>query len=173
MTESGKLSVPDYLRKPPREPTAAERAALGAVADALIPPKEGFGAPTEVRGFDRWLDRALAARADALETIFAAALPFAEIPSEERLAALREFSERDPEDFHLLSAVVAGAYLMIPEVRRAIGYPGQIPHPARFDEAAEQIMDGILDPVIDRGGIYTPAPRESAPAGAAPTEAES
>jgi hypothetical protein len=162
-TASGKLSVPDHLRRPPREPTAAERAALGAVADALIPPKEGFGPPTAVPGFDRWLDRALAARSDSLEAVLAAALPFAELPAAERLPALEEYSEADPEGFHLLSAIVAGAYLMIPEVRRAIGYPGQVSHPARFDEAAEQIMDGILDPVIERGAAYTPAPRDPAP----------
>jgi hypothetical protein len=159
---SGKLSVPDHLRRPPREPSAAERAALAAVADALIPPKDGFGPPSEVRGFERWLDRALAARSDALETIYAAALPFAEVPATERRAALKDYSERDPEGFHLLSSIVAGAYLMIPEVRKAIGYPGQVSHPARFDEAAEQIMDGILDPVIARGPAYTPAPPKSA-----------
>jgi hypothetical protein len=50
------------------------------------------------------------------------------------------------------------AYLMIPEVRTAIGYPGQRRHHPQFDEAANQITDGILDPVVERGPVYTPVP---------------
>jgi hypothetical protein len=157
MTRSGRLSVPDYARKPPRRPSAEERAALGAVADALIPPHGEFDSPSRVPGFDRWLERALAARSDALEEVFAAALPIVALASAERRGALEEYSREDPAGFHLLSSVVAGAYLMIPEVRKAIGYPGQRRHPAQFDEAANQIMDGILDPVIERGPAYTSA----------------
>jgi hypothetical protein len=157
VTDSGKLSVPDYVRTPPRELSDEERAALGAVADALIPPRGEFGPPSRVRGFDRWLERALAARSDALEEVVAAALPFAALAPEERLGALARYSREDPAGFHLLSSVLAGAYLMIPEVRKAIGYPGQRKHPPQFDEAANQIMDGILDPVIERGPAYTPA----------------
>ena len=160
-TAAGKLSVPDYLRKPPRQPTEEERAALGAVADALIPPHGEFDSPSRVPGFDRWLDRALAARSDAIEEVIAAALRFAAVAPEERRAALEAYAEAEPAAFHTLSSVVAGAYLMIPEVREAIGYPGQRKHPPRFDEAAEQIMDGILDPVIDRGPAYMPAPTEA------------
>jgi hypothetical protein len=156
LTATGKRSVPAYSPRPPRELTATERAALGVVADALIPPWEGFESPSRVPGFDRWLDRALAARGDAIETVVDAALPFADLPAAERLPALEDFSVGEPEAFHLLSCVVAGAYLMIPEVRARIGYPGQRSHPPRFDEAAEQIMDGILDPVIERGPAYVP-----------------
>jgi hypothetical protein len=161
MTASGRLSVPDYLRRPPRELSDAERAALGEVADALIPPRGDFASPSKVPGFDQWLDRALAARSDALEEVVATALRFAAIAPEARLEALHAYSEVDPPGFHLLSSVVAGAYLMIPEVRAAIGYPGQRRHPAQFDEAASQIMDGILDPVIERGPAYTPAGTEA------------
>jgi hypothetical protein len=158
---SGKLSVPDYLRSPQRELGESERAALGGVADALIPPRGNFDSPSKVPGFDQWLDRALAARSDALEDVVATALRFAGIAPEERLAALEAYSELDPPGFHLLSSVVAGAYLMIPEVRAAIGYPGQRRHPPQFDEAAGQIMDGILDPVIERGPAYMPAGTET------------
>jgi len=51
--------------------------------------------------------------------------------------------------------VIAGAWLLIPAVRERIGYPGQRRDPARLEEAADQISDGILDPVIARGPIYT------------------
>lgn len=43
-----------------------------------------------------------------------------------------------------------------PAVRARIGYPGQRRDPARLEEAADQISDGILDPVLARGPIYTP-----------------
>jgi len=37
-----------------------------------------------------------------------------------------------------------------------IGYPGQQRDPAPVDEAANEI-DGLIDPVIERGPIYVPA----------------
>jgi hypothetical protein len=160
-TEAGKLSVPDYRRKPVTPPTAEERAALHRIADALIPPHGDFPSPSAVDGYDKWLDRALAARNDATGQIYADARRFDGVEDGELFAALRTFSEEEPERFHLLSTIVADGYLMIPAVRRAIGYPGQPAHPPRFDEAAGQIMDGILDPVLARGQVYTSAPRES------------
>ncbi len=69
---------------------------------------------------------------------------------------LRALHAEQPEQFQALSAVVAGAWLLIPAVRARIGYPGQRRDPARLEEAADQISDGILDPVLDRGRIYTP-----------------
>ena len=63
-------------------------------------------------------------------------------------------SEVSADRFEVLSGLLAAAYLLIPEVRTAIGYPGQANRPPRFDEAVEQVMSGILDPVIDRGPVY-------------------
>jgi predicted aconitase with swiveling domain len=71
---------------------------------------------------------------------------------------LRRLAETPGSGFEDLAGVIAGAYLLVPEVRRAAGYPGQAARPPRFDEAAEQIMDGILDPVIERGPIFRPTP---------------
>jgi len=70
-----------------------------------------------------------------------------------------------PRQFQALSAVVAGAWLLVPAVRARIGYPGQRRDPARLEEAADQISDGILDPVIARGAIYTAWPVSAAGAG--------
>ena len=156
---SGNPSVPPYRRKPIRALSESERAAFHAVADTLIPPNDPLPSPSELTGFDRWLDRALAARGDDLDVAAAAAESFADTPADGRYRALKEFSEADPDGFQVLSSVVAGAYLMVPAVRERIGYPGQRRHPPQFDEAANQIMDGILDPVIERGSIYTPADR--------------
>jgi hypothetical protein len=151
-------SVPRYATKPPRPLTEAEREALHRIADALIPAVGDRPAPSQLGGYDGWLDRALAARDDAFERVVACAVRVTARDPRTLHAALKRFDAEDPEGFHLLSSVLAGAYLMAPEVRRAIDYPGQRRHPPRFDEAADQIMDGILDPVIARGRFYTPAP---------------
>jgi hypothetical protein len=151
------LSVPPLRRRPEREPSPPERAALHAVADALIPPHGELPAPSALPGYDAWLDRALAARATDAEAALAVALRLAAPDDPDLRESLKSFAAAEPDAFHLLSSIVAGAYLMVPEVRAAIGYPGQRPHPPQFDEAALQIMDGILDPVIERGPVYTPA----------------
>lgn len=157
MSSSGNPSLPPYRRKPLRPLAGDERAALHRVADALIPATDMLPAPSRLDELDRWLDRALAAQGEALESILAAATALPDPGGPELDAALRRLSSDDPVAFHALSSTVAGAYLMVPAVRRQIGYPGQRRHPPQFDEAANQIMDGILDPVLERGSIYTPA----------------
>lgn len=139
-----------------RELTAAEREALVAVADVLC----GGGAlpaPSETRGYAEWLDRALEARADAFDEVVAAALSLDGLSAAGRREALRLMSTDQRPRFHALSSVVAGAWLLVPEIRSALGYPGQIAAPAAFDEAASQLETGILDPVIERGPIYREA----------------
>jgi hypothetical protein len=148
-----RLSVPPYQRTPPRELTTQERAALIAVADTLIAPSGDLSAPSRTPGYEQWLDRALAARRDMFDAITESAI---RLTSADTLpVAVRELARSGPAEFSALSSVLAGAYLMVPEVRQAIGYPGQERKHPRFDEAADEIMDGILDPVIQRGSIYT------------------
>jgi hypothetical protein len=158
MTLHLNVSVPAYTRKPPRELADGERRAFHRVVDALIPPTRDLPSPSRLANYDAWLDRALAARNDSFEAAVASAVLLSATHEADLVTALKQFSEVHTDAFHLLSSVVAGAYLMVPEVRAAIGYPGQRRHHPQFDEAANQIMDGILDPVIERGPVYTPAP---------------
>jgi hypothetical protein len=58
----------------------------------------------------------------------------------------------------VLSAVLAGAYLLVPEVKSAVGYPGQRRDPAGLEEAVDEISDGILDPVLERGHFFVATP---------------
>lgn len=149
-----RLSAPELPRRLPRELSSAERRALEEIADVLIPAKGELPKGSDAPGFQDAVDRALLARVDSFDAILAAAVTLASSPPGELDAAVRRFSEQDPVVFGALSSVLAGAYLTVPEVRQEIGYPGQERRFARFDEAAEQIMDGILDPVIERGPIY-------------------
>jgi hypothetical protein len=43
---------------------------------------------------------------------------------------------------------------MVPEIQAHVGYPGQGRHPAAPTQIADELGDGLLDPVIDRGPIY-------------------
>ena len=156
MAEEQRLSVPEYVRVPPRALTDRERAGMLAVADALVPESPAGPRPSQAADFLPWLDRALAARRDAFESVTSLAGELADVPEDRLLDELKRRSDEGDGAFVLLSGVLAGAYLLMPEVRRAIGYPGQAQRPPRFDEAAEQIMDGILDPVIERGPVYRP-----------------
>jgi hypothetical protein len=125
---------------------------LLAIADTLIAPSAGVPAPSAAPDYERWLLRALAARRDVFDDVVNAAVA---LHAEDDVgAAVRALAASDDARFGQLSTVVAGAYLMLPEVRRALGYPGQERKHAGFDEAAEEIMDGILDPVIERGPVF-------------------
>lgn len=150
-----RLSVPPKFTSP-RPLTTAEIGTLRAIADVLIPAAGGNPHATAEPDFDRWLLRAIDARADAFGDITAilARLDGAEPEAIDK--ELRTLHVKQPSQFQALSAVIAGAWLMVPAVRARIGYPGQRRDPARLEEAADQITDGILDAVIARGPIYTP-----------------
>ncbi|HET7119738.1 MAG TPA: hypothetical protein VFI17_00645 [Solirubrobacterales bacterium] len=154
MSQPVSSSAAPYRPVPPRPVGERERAGLMAVADALIPDGSAGPRPSALEGYPRWLDRALAARRDCFEQVVALAARLAECPAEDLEAELRRLAADPDSGFEQLSAVIAGAYLIDPGVREAIGYPGQAQRPPRFDEAVEQIMDGVLDPVIERGRIY-------------------
>jgi len=149
-----RLSVPPRFTAP-RPLTDTEIRTLRAIADVLIPASADNPAATSEPGFDGWLRRAADARADAFDVITAFLGQLDGAGPEAVDQALRALHADQPKRFQALSAVVAGAWLLIPEVRARIGYPGQRRDPARLEEAADQISDGILDPVIDRGPIYT------------------
>jgi hypothetical protein len=158
--EVGRLSVPRRHIVPPRPLTPRQHATLLAVADILIPGAGDDPKATAAPRYETWLERSLAARSESLAAL---SLILDELTREPRThleQGLRQLHAIDDGGFQLLSSVVAGAYLMIPEVRSLIGYPGQHPSPPRVDEAAEELSDGILDPVIRRGPIYVSAAGE-------------
>jgi hypothetical protein len=148
-----RLSVPRRVTTPPKELSQAQRATLHRVADQLVPAADGNPSATQAPGFDGWLDRCIAARRDAIDLLLSTLDQLAGADDLDR--ALRGLHADDAEGrFHLISSIVAGAYLAGDHIRRLIGYPGQFRQPARVDEAAEELADGILDPVLERGHIY-------------------
>jgi hypothetical protein len=153
MSQPLRLSVPDSPRRPPRPVSDEELRGLLAIADVLIPGTSDMPAASAAPKIDDWLGVALAARRDVFDEVLMLATSLGRLPSAMLSDELRRLSDAEPERFEPLSAVIAGAYLMVPEVRRAIGYPGQVRRFPPFDQAAEEITSGILDPVIERGII--------------------
>jgi hypothetical protein len=151
------LSVPRRLTAAAVAPSAAQRATLRQVADLLIPASGENPVATDAPDYDQWLDRCLAARADATSLLLDTLDQLAGLDDAALDSALRQLHAGDGEGrFHLLSSIVAGAYLAGDPIRALIGYPGQGREPARVDEAADELAEGILDPVLERGHIYVP-----------------
>lgn len=150
-----RLSVPAKFAAP-RPLTSAEVGTLRAIADVLIPASGDNPAATADPGFDECVGRAIDARADAFGVITAVLARLDGARPDAIDQALRALHADQPDHFQALSAVVAGAWLLSPAVRARIGYPGQRRDPARLEEAADEISDGILDPVLARGRVYTP-----------------
>jgi len=154
-TAPARLSVPPRFAAP-RPLTGHELTTLRAISDVLIPASGSNPAATSEPEFDACLSRALDARADAFEAITGVLGKLGGATTEVIGQTLRALHAEQPAVFQALSSVAAGAWLLAPTVRTRIGYPGQRRDPARLEEAADEISDGILDPVIARGSIYTP-----------------
>lgn len=157
-----RLSVPPRVRTTPRPLAAAEIAAFTAIADVLVPGTERDPAPSASAGWDDALLRSLAARADVFEQLLVVATGLAGSSAETIEAELRRLHAEDPDTFNPLSAVLAGAYFQLPVTLERLRYPGQKRNPPRLEEAVDQIMSGILDPVIARGQTYVPDGTEDA-----------
>jgi hypothetical protein len=152
------LSVPVPRTELPRELTADELSRLVALADALCGPSGRAEPPSRCAEFPEQLQIALATRSESFDGVLASAA--ASAGAVDLVAWLRDLHDSDQVAFQALSAVLGGAYLMVPSVREAVGYPGQRREPPRLEEAVDQIMDGILDPVLERGHFYVAPPEE-------------
>lgn len=155
-----RLSVPPRTTKPPRVITDDETAALLRIADCLIPESGENPKASDVEDFLPYLQLALAARADVFGHVLAAARSLDDVPDADLWTALRAMWTDDRTAFDQLSGVLAGAYFMTPRVKTLIGYPGQHRDAAGFEDAANELETGILDPVVERGPIYVSAAGE-------------
>lgn len=153
-TATRRLSVPVRDTRPPREITEVERATLLRIADCLIPAAGPNPAASDAEDYLKFLRLALAARADAFDAVMTAVAALAEVSGAELRAALKQMWATDKATFDPLSAIVAGAYFMTPQIMALIGYPGQHRDAAGLEDAANELETGILDPVLERGYIY-------------------
>jgi hypothetical protein len=134
---------------------AGQRATFAALADVLIPAAEGMPSASQADVAGRWLDAALAAVPEVSAPL---AVLLAEAAAADPAAAMARLQANNPLGFDLLSGIVAGAYFLNPEVRQAIGYPGQERVPIVPESPPDYEQDGLLASVNARGPIYRPTP---------------
>jgi hypothetical protein len=130
-----------------------QRQVFSSLADVLIPSAEGMPSATEAEVPTRFIDEAIGFRPD-LEAPFLRALEVAaELPATE---AVQVLNVEHTAAFDALGVLTSGAYFLNPVVKNLIGYPGQVPTPARedIDSYAE-----MLAAVVDRGPIFRPTVR--------------
>lgn len=153
MIDEARLSAPAPRLHPPRELTSLQLATAIRLADALCTgPEHPIARPSQCPEFPELLDLALATRSDVFWVLVGALDEAA--GNDEPEAWLRSLSAERSDVFVPLSAVLAGAYLMVPEVRAHVNYPGQGRNPAPYDQIVEELASGILDPVLERGPIH-------------------
>lgn len=123
-----RLSVPPKLVAP-RQLTDAEVGTLCAIADVLIPAVGDNPAATSEPDFDQWLARAADARADAFDDITAVLAQLEHAAPDTIDQTLRALHADQPRQFQALSAVVAGAWLLVRRCARGSDIPasGAIP----------------------------------------------
>jgi hypothetical protein len=135
-----------------------ERALFAAMADLLIPSGDNMPSASESGVAARWLDEVLRVRPDFGPALAAVISQARGVDPADALARLRS---TDPVGFGVLAEVVAGAYFLNPEVRKAIGYGGQLQVPIVAEDPPDYEQDGLLASVVARGSIYRPTPGRS------------
>ena len=138
------------------ELTPAHAGLLGRIADVLMTSTRGALVPTGLGDFAEWTRRAARARSRTMDPVVAA---LAAIDPGDVEGSLRRLESSAPADFELLASIAAGAYTMHPDVMAAVGYPEPRRAPVPFDQSAEELSSGILDPVLGIGlPLLRPAP---------------
>ncbi len=142
--------------------TAADRARFAAIADHLIPEAEGMPAASAVEVQNAGLDHVLSLRPELADSVLRGLRSGGE---EDGGAAAERLNREDPDAMGAIGLVASAAYYMHPEVRRRLGYPGQVQRPVTPAEEDDFRKGGLLQAVIDRGPIYRPTPEEGGAGG--------
>jgi hypothetical protein len=127
---------------------AAELTALRACADELIPAAHGMPAAGAI--VDSRVGFVLAARPDLVAPLRTALRPELGGDPLERLGRLGA----EPDQLAALQLTIVAGYYTDTDVRRRIGYPGQVAKPVDAYAFPDYVAEGLLDPVIERGPIW-------------------
>jgi hypothetical protein len=136
----------------------ALRDRLRAFADVLIPAAHDMPAASEVGVADRQLEVVLGARPDLAEPLARALQRVDPADHEGSLARLRE---EDRAAHEALLLTVVGGYYIDRDVRRRLGYTGQVPVEVRPEIIPNYVEEGLVEPLLARGPIYRPVPGAS------------
>jgi len=132
------------------------RERLARVADGLMPEADGMPAPSSVDIGGRQLDVVIGSRPD-LAGALRGALEAADDVTD-AIGWLEALRSENTVGYEALVTVVVAGYYMHPDVKRLLGYPGQVPQPVSVDGFPDYMNAGLLQRVYERGPIYRPTP---------------
>lgn len=131
--------------------TTAQRERLSVLADLLIPGFDRMRPASAADVSTKWVDVALAHRPDLyppLENALALTATAGDTG-----VSLERLSLEHPETFDGLTILVAGAYLMNPDVRSELGYRADdVRH---YTDDVDTYAD-MLERVVERGPMFRP-----------------
>jgi hypothetical protein len=131
-----------------------KRAWLISLADILIPAAEDMPAASSVEGYERILGKVLEIRPDLADGVRAVV---AMGQDDEPAKALSELEARERDAFDALGLALATAYYQSPDVRRRLGYPGQVATPIDPDATPDYEAGDLLGPVRAREPFFRDA----------------
>jgi hypothetical protein len=138
---SPRTTPPRAIPASPPELTDRQRGRLESFGNALIPPHGDLPGAGPAIAAGNALGRVLGSRPVLARPLLRAL--DGDVVDPHALAA------EDPQAWMALLTVVPGGYYLLPEVRAAIGYEGQVPRPVRPDNYPAYIADGLLDHLLD------------------------
>ena len=140
-----------------RQLTPELRQLFGEIADLLIPAYKNMPSATSVGVHQKLLDDVIGFRPDITEAFFRGLGAIKSGAISENINALYR---ADADAFGAISLAASGAYYMSPEVRAALGYPGQESLTYNPHATPDYLVDHLLERVARRGPIYRPTPTE-------------
>ena len=129
-----------------------DRQVYARLADQLIPEDPDLPSASQAEVPTVWIGEALRVRPDLLPGLRVAIDLGAQ---EDPATALNRLHAEQPDAFDALGTATAGAYFLNPEVRRLIGYPGQVSVPVQDDV---DTYSDMLRNVVERGQVYRDVP---------------
>jgi hypothetical protein len=133
----------------------AHRDRLRAFASVLIPEAHGMPSAGDVGVADGQLDRVLAVRDDLTEPLLRA---IAQLDADDHEGSLEHLVRDDPDAHDALLLVIVGGYYIDADVRRRLGYDGQVPTEVRPEIIPNYVEEGLIDPLLARGPVYREVP---------------
>lgn len=131
-----------------------ERQTFSAIADVLIPSFDGMPSFSQSGAAQAHTDRVLELRPELLDDLKSVLALAAETGDAAETAD--RLNREQPAAIGLIGLVASSAYYLDDDVRKRLGYPGQLQRPPTAAE--EYDYEALLQPVIERGPIYRRTP---------------
>jgi hypothetical protein len=155
------LSTPRLRKAPSRPLSAEELRSLTCIAEVLIPATDEYPSGSGVTNFEAAVSKAVGIMGKYFTRLEATLAGHAALPSSADTADwLRTLHSQEATDdsFWIISTIVSVVYVNDEQVRGKINHP--VPHrnPPGLTDAADDLEDGILNPVMERGEIFVATP---------------